>query len=189
MIRILLSCVCLAGCGGGSVSDGASLVIDFPTFRQGIIDTGVTPLSEVPDSGDHRYQGQIALNLPFGSIPAEAYVGNFTLVLAVDSGSLDATGLVSGFTSGSGAELEGALAFGRGQLFPDADPAQDFLLQADLVGDLTKDGIDYGLSARISGDFYGQNADGLAGLVYAGVIRQGDDVDVFDGSFAGQATD
>lgn len=187
MIRAFLSCVCLAGCGGGS--DGPAPAVDFDAFRQSILDTGVTPLSQVPDSGAHRYTGQMALNLPFGGIPAAEYIGQFDLALAVGGGSLGATGQVGGFTSGTGAALGGALQFDGGQLFPDADPARDFLWRADLGGALTKDGTVYELSATISGDFYGAEAEGLAGLVSAGAIRQGDEIDIFDGSFAGRATD
>ncbi|MDP5360765.1 MAG: hypothetical protein NWP79_01270, partial [Paracoccaceae bacterium] len=159
------------------------------SFRQSVIDTGVTPFSQVPDSGHHRYSGQMALNLPFGSMPRAEYIGAFDLTLAVGGGSLGASGQVAGLTDGNGSDLGGALAFGGGMLMPDADPRRDFLWLADLEGDLTKDGIVYDLSAKIRGDFYGADADGLAGLVYAGAIRQGGDIDIFDGSFAGRAAD
>ncbi len=187
MIRTFLLCLCLAGCGGGSA--GAEPAVDFATFRQSILDTGVTPLSQVPESGTHSYTGQMALNLPFGGIPRDEYIGRFDLSMAFGGGSLGASGQVGGFTSGEGAELGGVLQFTGGALFPDAHPARDFLWRADLEGSLTKDSTVYDLSATISGDFYGAEAEGLAGLVYAGAIRQGDEIDIFDGSFAGQAAD
>lgn len=185
MVRVFFLFVGLAGCAGGGGQTSSD--VDYATLYQSIVNVGVTPFSQVPDSGDHRYTGQMVLDLPFGAIPREDYVGSFNVTFAVDGTSVGASGQVSGFSNMSGDDLGGALAFGGGMMFPDADPARDFLLMADLDGNLIKNGVTYDVSAKIQGDFYGQEADGLAGLVYAGAIRQGDDVDVFDGSFAGNA--
>lgn len=184
MMRLVAIFLSLAGCGGGDGATSAVTMAEFSAYRQSVVSLGVTPLSLVPDSGAHNYAGQMALDLPMGG-PPEAFIGNFDLRVLMDGTALTASGGVDDFQNATGEILGGRLAFSGGDIFETADPNRDFLMSAVLSGELTKGAVAYDLSAELQGDFFGNNAEGIAGLVYAGRIMQGGDLDIFDGSFAG----
>lgn len=184
MIRLSVILLCLAGCGGSGGGGSAVTMATYSAYHQSVVDLGVAPLSLVPDRGAQNYAGQMALDIPIGA-PAETYIGNFDLSIRMDGTDLAASGGVNGFQNAAGDVLGGRLAFSGGDIFEAADPGRDFLMSADLAGQLTKDAIIYDLSAKLQGDFFGNNVEGIAGVIYAGRITQGGDLDIFDGSFAG----
>ncbi len=185
MTRVSILLLCLAGCGGSGSTDPSVSMARFTAYQQSVVDLGVTPLALVPDRGGHNYAGQMALDLPMGA-PAQTFIGEFDLFVLMDGTALTASGEVGGFENAQGDVLGGSLGFSGGDIFETADPDRDFLMSADLAGQLTKDAVVYDLSARLQGDFFGNNAEGVAGVIYAGRITQGTDVDIFDGSFAGR---
>ena len=187
MIRMFVLLIGLAGCGGSSVSSGGGAVmVDFDTLQDAVSSTGITPFAAIPDSGTHRYDGQMALNLPLGTTPHATYLGRFDLRLSFADASVASAGTVKAFTAVNENTLGGELVFSGGTLVPNADPNRDFVMFADLGGKLTNGATTYDLDAQVAADIYGLTADGVAGQVFSGVIRQGDDIDIFDGSFAGK---
>ncbi len=194
MLRALFLCVCLAACSSGGGSPDPEPEVTYSDYYDSVLDLQVTPLSQVPDGGSYNYSGQMALNLPLDAAKQE-YIGAFDLSLDVGTSTVDATGRVSNFTDQGGDTLGGALAFSGGIMNPGADPDRDFLMYADLDGALTKDGTTFDLTAKLRADFYGPDIDAVAGVVYGGRIEHDKAtggftervVDVFDGTFAGQA--
>ena len=185
-MRFLLLCTVLAGCGGSGSSGSLLQSLDYDAFEADVVAPGVTPVSFVPTSGTHDYAGFMQLNLPLGEIPAQLYQGQFEISLTFDNVSVAASGNADGFINENGNELAGDLTFGGGLLVITADPDRDFLLFADIDGQLTDAGTSYDLSARVAADLYGTEATGLAGRVFSGAISDGTSLDIFDGTFAGE---
>ena len=176
----------LAGCSGGGDTE---VVVDrqaeFDDLYASVVGDLITPFSLIPDSGSYLYSGQMQLNVPLGSAPKEPYFGEFDMTIAISDMSAGITGGVDGFTSVDGDTLGGRLAFSEGTLLPDADPDRYYLLTAEIDGQLTSDGVEYDLSGNVAADLYGIEADGIAGVVFGDII-EGDNVDIFDGKFAGR---
>lgn len=186
MKRVCIVLIYLAGCSGGS--GGTSQATSFADYHQSIVDLGVASAALLPDRGSLEYEGQIVLNLPLRAA-AEDYQGSFTFSMDFDGADFAASGEVTGLTNDAGARLTGVLDVDGGVIFENVDPQKDYLFGADLNGTLAKDAVDYDLSAKIQGDFHGNQVEGITGIVYAGRVIDGDNVDVFDGRFAGERVD
>jgi hypothetical protein len=171
----------LSACGGGGQR---ATVESFSQMHGAVTATGVTPFSQVPTSGRHIYTGMMALNLPFGGAAATEYVGALEIGIAMNGSTASASGMVDSFAEAGGA-LTGALTVSGGTLFPNADPDRNFLILANLDGNLGKGGTDYALDGTIVADFYGADAAAMAGTVF-GDISQGGNIDIFDGAFAAE---
>jgi hypothetical protein len=175
----------LAGCGGSGASS-VDRQVTFDQMHQAVVSQQITPFSQVPDGGSYLYSGQMQLNLPIGASTRAPYFGSFDMSIAVSDTTAGMTGDVGGFTGADGDALGGTLVFSGGTLLPDADPDRYYLISADIDGQLTSGGVGYDLSGRVAADFYGPDADSIAGVVF-GDITQGGNVDIFDGAFAGRA--
>ena len=174
--------VSLAGCGSGGGGGPVLPPDDFDGLHDQITGLGVTPLANVPVQGSYAYAGRIRLNLPVAG-PAQAFEGAFEVTLGFDSGGEPVFGTVSNLVADT-TVLTGTLQINTGSFNPLADPGQDYQFTADLGGALDDSGTIYVLDGTLAGDFYGTNAQGVAGVVF-GDITQGAVVDIFDGAFVG----
>ena len=187
MKHATLILMALAACGSSSGGSGpVTQAVDFDTFEAEVMAQGVTPVSFVPTGGSHEYAGLMQLNLPLGAVLPEIYEGQFVLGLAFDNAAVAASGTADGFVNDDGRVLTGDLIFGGGSLMLDADPDLDFLLRANLNGQLTDQATTYDLSAQFVADFYGMDATGFAGLILGGTIVEGANLDIFDGTLVGE---
>ena len=184
MIRVIIICLALSACASGGGSPLPEITMD-DAFAS-VTNPGVTPLSVLPDSGSHRYQGLMQLDLPVGTRPRTAYTGDFVMTVAISTSAVSVTGDARGFAAQDGTHLGGALSFVGGALDRTADPDLDYQLSAELEGTLTDAGTAYALRAEVWADFYGMDADGIAGVIARGSIRAGDDYNDFNGRLAGE---
>ncbi|MBQ2260473.1 MAG: hypothetical protein II336_03790 [Loktanella sp.] len=185
MIRFLALFFCLAACAGGpgaGLPDAQPLGMDQLTAR--VTAAGRSYAAALPDTGTARYHGLARLNLP-SAAATQPYQGDLALVVAFGGAADPLTGTISGL-QGPGGALTGDLQINGGTLFADAQAGRDYQFSANLAGQLGQGGQTQDLTAALSGDFYGTTGDGMAGVIYRGVIRQGDEVDVFDGVFAAE---
>ncbi len=174
----------LSACGGGEGGSERAEVTSFSQMHDAVMAAGVTPFAQVPTGGRHSYTGMMALNLPIGGTAAAEYMGAFEISITMNGSTASASGIADGFAGADGA-LSGVLTVSGGTVFPNADPDRDFLILADLDGNLGKEGTDYALNGTIVADFYGADAAAMAGTVF-GDIAQGGNIDIFDGAFVAE---
>jgi hypothetical protein len=145
---------------------------------------GLTPFVTLPTTGTATYDGRVRLNLPLGGAAPAPYFGDLDLQVAFGASADPVTGTIGDLRGATGA-VTGALQIEGGVFFPSAT-ARDYQFTADLSGTLTQNALAHGVTAEMSGDFYGQQGAGLAGVIARGVVRQGDEIDIFYGTFAAE---
>lgn len=195
MMRILSFVLCLAcglaGCsggGGGDVGVGAGVVLPadaFFTLRDRVMVPGITPFATLPPTGEVAYTGRVRLTLPLGSAVAAPYQGDLDLRVRFGATPDPVTGRIGNLQGGAGA-VTGHLQISDGRFYPDAAAARDYQFTADLSGTLTQNAVAHDVTAEMSGDFHGPQGAGVAGVIARGAVRQGDDLRLFDGSFAAE---
>lgn len=188
MIRILLLVCCLAACsGGGGGGAGTSAPRDaFATLQDGVTVRGVTPFATLPETGEVSYGGRVRLNLPLGGAAPALFEGDLDLRVSFGGAPDPVTGSI-GNLQGAGGVVTGSLQIGEGVLYP-AARERDYQFTAELSGTLTQNALPHTITAQMSGDFYGPAGVGIAGVIARGAVRQGDGIDLFDGSFAAEAS-
>lgn len=188
MIRILPLVCCLAACsGGGGGGAGNPAPRDaFATLQDGVTVRGITPFATLPETGDAAYDGRVRLNLPLGAAAPALFEGDLDLRVSFGGAPDPVTGSIDNL-QGAGGAVTGSLQIGDGVLYP-AARERDYQFTAELSGNLSQHGVAHGISAEMSGDFYGPAGAGIAGVIARGAVRQGDEIDSFDGSFAAERT-
>ncbi|WP_322892090.1 MULTISPECIES: hypothetical protein [unclassified Yoonia] len=181
MIRILPLVCCLAACSGGGA--GNPVPGDaFATLQDGVTVHGITPFATLPETGDVAYEGRVRLNLPLGGATPAVFEGDLDLRVSFGITPDPVTGRI-GNLHGAGGAVTGSLQIGEGVLYP-AARERDYQFTAGLSGTLTQNALPHSITAEMSGDFYGPAGAGVAGVIARGAVRQGDEIDIFDGSFA-----
>lgn len=188
MIRILLLVCCLAACsgGGGGGAGNPASGDAFAALQDRVTAQGITPFATLPDAGDVTYGGYVRLNLPLGGAAPAGYDGDLELRVGFGGAPDPVTGSI-GNLQGAGGVVTGSLQIGEGVLYP-AARERDYQFTAELSGTLTQNALPHTITAQMSGDFYGPAGAGIAGVIARGAVRQGDGIDLFDGSFAAEAS-
>lgn len=184
MIRFVPFICCLAACSGGGGGGSPETFDDFAILAERVTAQGVTPFATLPVMGQVAYEGLVRLNLPLVDAAPAPYDGDLDLRVSFGSAPDPVTGSI-GNLRGAGGPVTGSLEIGDGVIYPDAQ-AQDYQFTAELSGNLTQNGTDHAITAEMSGDFYGPQGAGIAGVIARGAVRQGDVIDVFDGAFAAE---
>lgn len=186
MIRILLLVCCLAACsgGGGGGAGNPASGDAFAALQDRVTAQGITPFATLPDAGDVTYGGYVRLNLPLGGAAPAGYDGDLELRVGFGGAPDPVTGSIGNLQGAAGA-VTGILQIDAGVFYPDA-PTRDYQFTADLSGTLTQNGVPHMITAEMSGDFYGPQGAGVAGVIARGAVRQGDQIDIFDGRFAAE---
>ncbi|WP_019956839.1 hypothetical protein [Yoonia vestfoldensis] len=188
MIRILPLFCCLAACSGaGAGGAGNPAPGDaFAALQDRVTVQGITPFATLPETGDVAYDGRVRLTLPLGGAAPSLYDGDLDLRVSFGTNPDPVTGSI-GNLQGAGGAVTGSLQIGDGVFYPIA-PERDYQFTAGLSGSLTQNAISHVITAEMSGDFYGLQGAGVAGVIARGAVRQGDEIDVFDGSFGAERT-
>lgn len=186
MKRILPLVWCLAACsGGGGGGAGNPAPGDaFAALQDRVTVQGITPFATLPETGDVVYDGRVRLNLPLGGAAPALYDGDLDLRMSFGTTPDPVTGSISNLQGAEGAAT-GSLQIGDGVFYP-AAPERDYQFTAELSGTLTQNAVPHVITAEMSGDFFGPAGAGVAGVIARGAVRQSDEIDIFDGSFAAE---
>ncbi|WP_424179514.1 hypothetical protein [Yoonia sp. TsM2_T14_4] len=193
MVRFVCLGVCivfgLAACsggGGGDVGAGNGAPADgFAALRDRVTTAGITPFATLPTMGEVAYAGRVRLSLPLGGAAAARYDGDLDLRVHFGAAPDPVTGRIGNLQGGAG-PVTGHLQISDGRFYPDAATARDYQFTAELSGTLTQNAVAHDVTAEMSGDFHGPQGAGVAGVIARGAVRQGDDLQLFDGSFAAE---
>jgi hypothetical protein len=185
MIRVLALICCLAACSGGGGGGLPPVAPDaaFSALHDRVTAQGITHFAALPTEGAADYRGLVRLVLPLGSAAAAPYHGDLDLRIGFGAAADPVQGSIANLRGAAGS-VTGMLQIGDGMLYPAAAPARDYQFSAALSGTLVQNGQSHDLSGALSGDFFGTSGQGIAGVIYRGMIRHGDEIDIFDGSFA-----
>lgn len=190
MIRCIAIMFCLAACAGGPKAGlpEAAPPLGFDALRAQVIAQGPAFAAALPASGTAVYHGKAQLDLPLDLTTPQPYQGDLTVNVTFGGAADPLTGTITGLQGPAG-NLAGQLTISDGTLVADARTARDYQFDARLAGTLVQGAQSNDIAARIAGDFYGTSGTAMAGVIYSGVLRQGNENDIFDGAFVAQKQD
>lgn len=184
-MRWFLSLFLLAFAACGSGTGGASGTDPFAAhdaLTATVTALGVTPVDQLPTTGQAGYAGTAVLNLPVNGTTV-AYIADLSVTVVFDAGDTSVDGALGGFQSAANGDLTGTLAISDGVFDPTADPDTDYQVTATLGGSLSGSGANYTINGTVAGDFRGPEGTAMAGVIFGDISSAGL-VDIFDGNFA-----
>lgn len=162
---VALACATMvAGCGGSGAEDADRYKarLDEMQVTTNLLDMledtqGYTQASEMPTTGDARYEGDLGILMGPQGDPRAAFIGD--LVLAADFGqgtiSGGATNFIGRVDDGATQDFSGTMTIQDGKIGPGN------LVTADVGGTLRGGGHQVEVSSFATGLFIGDNAQGI----------------------------
>ena len=143
-----------------------------------------SPLQNIPTTGTATYDGYFFVELSNGSdsLPDEL-IANLRLQVSFNPNNVSAGGSASNFFDENQDTLSGEVTLTSSNLDRTGNPNSDATFTASMSGNLSpKTGSDFGIAARLEGDFLGASHDALGGAVFGRATQDGELQDV-DGRF------
>ena len=189
---VLVACLSiLSGCGSSSITSDPDLTAfdrvnsSATQIRARFPDNQLTPIASVPMHGSGQYEGFVTVTLA-GQTNTKALAGVMSARVTFDAHP-SITGTAHSFADQRGAPITGQIALAGGKLNRNKDyspsPRFEFSGKGNLEN-IQEQTIH--IRATFDGDFFGSNAEALAGKAYGNATIDQRAV-LFDGSFIMEA--
>jgi hypothetical protein len=162
---LILCGAALSGCGGSSTGTIGYDQVELNALNlySSLSNLPITGTGDIPTSGTANYAGYIAV-----VAPGYASIGDLNLNVGFASGSI--AGSAGNFIDNSEERISGTLKVTNGAINRNADPFSDYQFSAELNGVLSDSAGNAAVSGDMYGDFLGQDANAMAGIVEGVVI-------------------
>ena len=190
---VLFATQVLSACGGATTASNPVLEIpanprsNLLSFESNLADEVAATSFTIPvvalAVGSATYNGVLTGTINHGHRLATDLAGELSITTEFSASSRAISGEVKNFVDSEGQDIDGLLNLQNGLLDASVNPNVDHTISGDLVGTIAIDGSEnFDVSLDVEGDFFGANAQLVAGGV-AGIVWNESEISTMSGRF------